>query len=315
MLTPVKAALVLLLFLLVAVSLNRLFTAAFGRRTRRRRRLWNGRWSGLRNGSGGVIRTPANKRAWWPSFEAVLQTADVSLTPAGFITVTAFAGAAGFTAGSLLFGSWKGLLLTGGLLAAVPTLWLRSRQISRQLRRRKALLPALESFYQDYVLASGGNVRVALGQAVESGRLPRQAQGVFVRLHAGLALQWDPAESLGLFAASFASRWADLFTGLLGSALADGTDIRDGLRNLITDMRRAARQDQLERNRLLEIRLANFSPLIFLGVFLVVNFRMDPGMAWRHYVLSDAGREMLLDTLVLIGLSFVMGLYLSLRKE
>src|SRR5690606_32131996 len=183
------------------------------------------------------------------------------------------------------------------------------------LRRRKALLPALESFYQDYVLASGGNVRVALGQAVESGRLPRQAQGVFVRLHAGLALQWDPAESLGLFAASFASRWADLFTGLLGSALADGTDIRDGLRNLITDMRRAARQDQLERNRLLEIRLANFSPLIFLGVFLVVNFRMDPGMAWRHYVLSDAGREMLLDTLVLIGLSFVMGLYLSLRKE
>lgn len=309
MLTQGKWTLALLLFLLTYVAVNRLLTAAFGRHAWRRRRLWT------RRRRAGTFRHQVNKPSSLTALAELLQTADVSLSPAGFIVLTAMAAAAGFTAGTILFASLKGFLVTGALLAVLPTLWLRSRQISRQLKRRKALLPALESFYQDYVLAAGSNLRVALGQTVASGRLPRHAQTVFGRLHAGLAVQLDPADSLRLFAVSFASRWADLFAGLLHSALADGTDIKEGLRSLISDMRRAARNDQLERNRLLEIRLANFSPLLFLAVFLVVNFHIDPDLAWRYYVQSDAGREMLLDTVVLIGLSFVMGIYLSLQKE
>lgn len=321
MLTPGKGAIALLLFLLVYVAVSRLLAAAFGKPRRARpvgfrpgRTLGfgqTGRRVPKKRGFGGTVRLPLDGR----SLAELLQTAEVNVPPAGFAVLSAVLGAAGVAAGSVLFGSLKGVIVPGGLLLLAPSLWVRSRLVNRQIKRRKELLPALESFYQGYVLSPGRNIRIAVRQAVESGRLPRHAQLVFERLHAGLTVHWDQEDALRLFAASFSSRWADLFAALLRTALDNGTDIGDGLRELVADMRRAARSDQAERNRLLEIRLANFSPLLFLAVFLAVNFRMDPDMARRYYFLTDTGKEMLLDAFVLIGLSFVMGIYLSLRKE
>jgi Flp pilus assembly protein TadB len=280
------------------------------------------RWSGEAGsgtGRGGIPGYGVAAKPFKPtgrsSLAEMLVSAEAGLSPTGFAVLSVIAGCAGFAGGAVLLGSAKGTLVSAGLLMLLPSLWLRSRLASRQLKRRKDLLPALESFYQGYVLSPGRNVRVAIRHAAHSGRLPRHAQTVFERLNAELTVGRNPSDSLRLFAASFASRWADLFTSLIGTALDDGTDIAEGLRELIADMRRARRNDQAERNRLLEIRMASFSPLLFLAVFLAVNFRMDPDMARRHYLLSDTGKEMLLDAFVLIALSFMMGVWLSLRKE
>lgn len=348
MLTPVKGAVCLLLFLLAYLSVSRLIMAAVGgfpagrtgrkfrwragrhgwhagRNFRRRagRAVWRhadgtaGRqagWADRRSAGSGTGR-PAILPAGRNALAERLHAADAGLAPAGFAALSALLGAAGLAAGAVVFGNVKGMLVPAGLLFLLPSLWLRSRLASRRLKRRKDLLPALETVYQGYVLSPGRNIRVALRHAVESGRLPRHAQPVFERLHAGLTVHWDPEDALRLFTASFASRWADLFARLLQSALEDGTDAAEGMRELIADMRRAQRNDQAERNRLLEIRLANVSPLLFLAVFLAVNVRMDPAMAYRYYVLSDAGKDMLLDALVMVGLSFAAGASLSLRKE
>lgn len=315
MLMPFKWVISFLLFLLLYVFFSQLLKAAVGRSPVRRSGWLAGAWrwrGGRRTGKASVLR--AGSRGGF-ALKELLYNAEVEMSPAGFAVLSAILGAAGMAAGSMVFGSAKGTLVLGIILAALPSLWLRSRLAGRRLKRRKELLPSLEVVYQDYVLLPARNIRVALRKTVESGRLPSQTQTVFERLHAGLSVHWDQEEALRLFADSFGNRWADLLAALLRTALEDGTDISGGLRELIGDMRRAVRSDHAERNRLLEIRMANFSPLLFLAVFLGVNFRMDPDLAYRYYVQSEAGKEMLLDAFVLILLSFMMGIYLSLRKE
>lgn len=343
MLTPVRWAAALLLFILLFAAFRLFLAAAFGRpgmrRFRRgfrsvsgdgfrslfrsgtgfRRRTAEPAWRRFagREWAGRPVRSRARAfgRAGRNALAARLEAADAGLTPAAFAALSVAASAFGLAAGTAAFESLKGMLVPGAVGLALPSLWLRSRLAGRQIRRRKDLLPALESFYQELVLSPGGNIRSAIRRTVESGRLPRHAQAVFERLHAGLTVHRDLEDCLLPFADAFASRWADQFAGLLQIALEDGADISGGLRELISDMRRAQRIDQAERNKLLEIRLVSFSPLLFLAIFLAVNFRLDPEMAHRHYIASDAGREMLLHALAMIVLSFALGVYLSLRKE
>ncbi|MOA32007.1 hypothetical protein D3C78_1531950 [compost metagenome] len=79
-------------------------------------------------------------------------------------------------------------------------------------------------------------------------------------------------------------------------------------------MRRARRTNELERNRLLEIRIANFSPLLFLVIFIAINFHCNQDNSYFYYVIDPQGRDMLLNALVLIFVSFLMGLWLSRKK-
>jgi hypothetical protein len=79
-------------------------------------------------------------------------------------------------------------------------------------------------------------------------------------------------------------------------------------------MRKARRANQQERNKLLEIRLANFSPVLFLGLFVGINFHYTPENAYLYYIVDPKGRDLLLNAVVLIFISFVMGLWLSRRK-
>lgn len=329
--TPARWAVVLLLFMLLHVAFSRLLAAVFGREGSRRFRFrpagragirpwpWRRTAGGARGGFPAAGLAGFAKRPFGPagtrSLADLLVAAEANLSPAAFAALSAAAGVCGLVAGAALFGHLKGVLIPGAAGFLLPSLWLRNRLAGRQLKRRKDLLPALESFYQEVVLSPGRNIRAAIRRTVESGRLPRHAQSVFERLHAELAVRRDPEDGLRLFAASFSSRWADQFAGLLRIALEDGADVTEGLRELVSDMRRAQRNDQAERNRLLEIRLVSFSPLAFLAVFLAVNFRLDPAMAHRHYIASEAGRDMLLHALVMIVLSTALGLYLSLRKE
>jgi len=183
-----------------------------------------------------------------------------------------------------------------------------------QMRSRIDFLPAVELFYQSYLSTGGRQVKIALGRMVEERRLTGPLLSIFEQLYINLSVRGDDEASLRIFSAAVGHVWADYFANLLRVALADGTPIADNLKELIGDMRRAARADQQERNRLLEIRIANFSPILFLALFIGVNIRYNPEGAWRYYVLDPHGRDMLLNAAALIFASFLMGIWLSRRR-
>lgn len=244
----------------------------------------------------------------------LLLSSRAGLSPGLFLFVQCALGLSGVLAGSLFFGGVKGTLAMGMLLALLPYIWLRMRLLTLQMKTGYRLLPAIEVFYQCYVLAESKNIRQVLRNAIEAERMMYPIRDVFEQLYRNLMIHADIDKSLRLFALSLGSPWAEHFASLLRIGLAEGVDLGDGLKELITDMRSSARADRVERNRLLEIRIANFTPILFLAVFLFVNFRIDARLAWSYYVLSAEGRDMLLDALVLIGASFIMGIYLSLRR-
>lgn len=244
----------------------------------------------------------------------LLQSSQAKLKLAGFMWISLVAGTIGVLIGSLYFASWQGIVVLGSIMTGIPYLTLRSKLISRQMSHRMELLPAVELLYQAYLLSTGNNIRAALQAVVQGGRMPQGVAPIFEQLHVGLMMRRGSEECIRIFALALGSRWADHLAELLRYALDDGANIAVGLQELITDMRRAIRSDQAERNRLLEIRIANFSPLLFLFLFIAVNYRLHPEQAYFYYVVSAEGKKMLLDSLVLIAGSFMMGLYLSLRK-
>jgi hypothetical protein len=96
--------------------------------------------------------------------------------------------------------------------------------------------------------------------------------------------------------------------------LTEGADLSASLQELIQDMRQSQTADQAARNRLLEIRIANFSPPIFFVLFILVNFRLNGQQAFYYYLVDAGGKNMLLNGLILMFASFVMGLWLSIRR-
>jgi hypothetical protein len=244
----------------------------------------------------------------------LLRSSQVLMEQGSFILISCMAGTAGVAVGMLYFASVKGVVIIGLFLLLAPYVWLRSHLLNKQLKHRLDLLPAVECFYQLYVLSETKNVRTVLHAALEGNRIPATLQSTFKQLYAGLMIHQDRESCLRTFSYALGSRWSDHFTAMLRYAIEDGTDLSDGLRELIADMRQAIRTDHADRNRLLEIRIANFSPLLFLAVFIAVNVRIDPKQTYYYYVVSEAGRNMMLDALMLIGASFGMGLYLSMRR-
>jgi hypothetical protein len=137
---------------------------------------------------------------------------------------------------------------------------------------------------------------------------------VFEQLYRNLATTREADQSLRIFTLSLGHAWSRYFAGILRVALLEGNPVGDSMRELISDMRKAQLADQYERNRLLEIRIANFTPIVFLLLFLAVNVKINAHSAYLYYVVDPGGRNMLLNALVLIFSSFVMGIYLSMKR-
>lgn len=310
MLIAAKYACLILLFLLVYIAVSHLlFGAVLGKETSGRLNAAKLRMNNRRRKFGGCIQS-----ALVSYLSELLQSVRVKLNAGQLLMFSCVSGAAGITAGLLYFASLKGVVVLGLLLMLTPYVWLRSRLVSMQIRHRIDFLPAVEAFYQMYLLSESKNVRSVLGAALDGERMPRSVRSVFEQLYMGLMIRRNLDDCLRTFVFALGSRWADHLAAMLHLAIEDGADISIGLRELIGDMRQAIRTDHADRNRLLEIRIANFSPLLFLVVFLAVNFRIDSEQAYQYYVISETGRSMLLDALLLIGASFGMGLYLSMRK-
>ncbi|GIP35436.1 type II secretion system F family protein [Paenibacillus sp. J2TS4] len=220
----------------------------------------------------------------------------------------------GFIGAVLFFPSVKGIVALSLIAALLPYLILRMQLITNQLRTRMDFLPAVEIVYQTYLLAPHPNVRNVIHQALQENRIRYPLKPVFEQLHRNLSMNREVDDALRIFRLSLGHLWADYFASIIRIALMEGNDISLNLKELINDMRKAKLADQIARNRLLEIRIASFSPLFFLAVFLIVNFKINYDNAYHYYFVDAAGRNMLLDALLLIFGGFMMGVYLSMKR-
>jgi Flp pilus assembly protein TadB len=186
--------------------------------------------------------------------------------------------------------------------------------VHRRMQTQMDFLPAVELFYQCYLVTGERQVRIALQRTVEERRLLGPMQSVFEQLYRNLSVRGDDEASLRLLAASLGHLWADYFVNILRVALVEGVSISDSLKELLSDMRKARRANEQERNRLLEIRVANFSPVLFLALFIGINLRYNKDNSYYYYMIDPQGRDMLLNAMVLIFASFLMGLWLSRKK-
>lgn len=244
----------------------------------------------------------------------MLETIKPNYSVKRFVKATMFMMMLGVLAGGLVFTSVKGGVVVGFIAGASPYAILRMRLVHRQMKARLDFLPALEVFYQYYVLSQQKNIRIVLASVLREERMMYPIQAMFARLERNLSTMRDADESLHIFSLSFGHIWAGYFVNMLRVSIHEGIDISPHLQQLISDMRKAQRADQTERNKLLEIRIANFTPIVFLLVFLAINFKINFDHAYYYYVLDPAGRSLVLDAMLLIFASFLMGIYLSIKK-
>lgn len=244
----------------------------------------------------------------------LMEALQLKVRPGAFVVLSVLLLLAGVASGGLFFQSVKGTLLFGLLLGSMPYTILRAMLVHRRMQTQMDFLPAIELFYQCYVVTGERQVRIALQRTVEERRLLGPMQSVFEQLYRNLSVRGDDEASLRLMAASLGHVWADYFVNILRVALVEGVPVTDGLKELLQDMRKARRANEQERNRLLEIRVANFSPILFLALYIGINLKYNKDNSYYYYVIDPQGRDMLLNAMVLIFASFLMGLWLSRKK-
>ncbi|MFD0715957.1 type II secretion system F family protein [Paenibacillus sp. GCM10027626] len=246
--------------------------------------------------------------------DELLEALALPISPSSMFACTAILLTVGMSFGLFFFNSVKGMMFVGGAAAAAPYTLLRMVLIHRQLQMRIDFLPAVELFYQCCLMNGGRQLRVALQRAVEEKCLLGPMQSAFEQLYRNLSVRGDDEASLRIFATTLGHVWADYFVNIVRVGMTEGHPISESLKELITDMRKARRSNQQERNKLLEIRLANFSPVLFLALFIGINFYYNADNAYLYYVLDPGGRDLLLNAFALIFGSFLMGLWLSRKK-
>lgn len=307
------AAICALLFLLLFASIYtgmQLWLA----RTMRQRRLENRRIQGRLEQEEEADRPVPVYGKLHAHVADLLAAVSWSISPSSFLSGALFAACVGFAGGAALFESYSSACLFALILGSIPYIVLRMKLVSLQLATRLEFLPAVELFYHCYLITGCRHVRTALQKTVDERRLPGEVQAVFAQLCRQLSVRDTYDDSLRRFSLAFGHMWADYFASILKVALAEGHDVSGNLKDLISDMRKAQLANQQERHRLLEIRIANFTPALFLALFLGVNFRLNYEASYRYYLLESSGRGMLLNAVALLFGSLLMGIYLSRKK-
>lgn len=310
MIAVAKAALLLLLLILFYLFIRLMLLSLISRQSIRGRLLYQ------RNG--GYLQRLAAGFPFLRGIYGHVKTLIVSVGKAGsaqvFFVWTSILFLTGVIMGALFFAGFRGVVSAALMLGGLPYLFLRIRLFNLQMQTRLELLPALEVFYHSYVLSEHKNIRSVLKDSLEGNRLRYPMKPIMEQLYRSLMIGKDHEDGLRIFSVTLGSVWGGYFSGILRVGMEEGTDVTENLRELIEDMRRAQRTDQIDRNRLLEIRMANFTPIVFLGVFMFINFKLNFQQAYHYYVEDVGGREMLLDAFVMIFVSFLVGIYLSVRR-
>lgn len=254
------------------------------------------------------------RKSGFQKFTLLLEASGIQLKWLGFLYACILLMLIGIMTGVLFFQSVKGVVITGTMMALLPFIVLRLKLLGLQLQARMDFLPAVEVVYQYYILGSPHSLITALQTTLEEQRITHPIRAVFERFYRNIVMKRELEECLSLFVISLGHLWALHFISIVRVALLEGNDVSRALKELIDDMRRAKRTDQAERNRLLEIRIANFTPILFLLLFMFVNFQMNYDSSLYYYFMDPEGRNLLLDALLIIFASFLMGIYLSVKR-
>lgn len=312
MLNEVTVVLCLVLFLLLYVSAHFGFSVLWDQLSLKRRLA--GRGARSRRTDTAPLRSVRSSKAYVLAADMLAAVGWEKINPDSFFALSIIMGLTGAAGGVLLFHTLLPALLLSLMLGLLPFVMLWMRLVSRQMAAQLEFLPAVELFYQSCLVTGSRHIRAALQKISEERRLPGEVQAVFDQLSRNLSVGEDEETSVRRFCLAFGHAWADHFGSILRVALSEGNDVTANLKELISDMRKAQLASQQERHRLLEIRLANFTPALFLALFIGINFRMNPEASYQAYVLDSSGRGMLLNALALIFGSLIMGLYLSRRR-
>ncbi|MDR6884599.1 hypothetical protein [Bacillus sp. 3255] len=305
-----KYVFVLLLFLLVFVVVRSVLHAAI-RQRESRWRLQYVKTAAINHRFSEFL---GNRSRLFRHVRELMESVETGFSVQAMLMFSVILSLAGLLTGLLFFQSFKGVTVLTLIGASFPYFMLRLKLVSIRLQTRLEFLPAVEIFYQYYMVDPNKNLKSALKYCLEENRILYPIKPVFEQLYRNLMTQRDTEESLRIFSLTLGHTWGDYFIGIVRVALAEGCYVGDSLKDLIAAMRKAQRFDQMERNRLLEIRIANFSPILFLGLFLFINFKVNADNAYLYYIVDPVGRNMLLDALLLIFVSFLMGIYLSMRR-
>lgn len=246
--------------------------------------------------------------------DLLLASSQLQLSHKQFIFITISLSILGIVLGKLYFTNLSSLLLCSLFFSCLPYCIARSYLVSKRLEAQREFLPAIELFYQYYLITGGMQIKLALGKMIDEKELMNVMQQNFTQLYRNLTLNPNIEYSLSLFNHSTGHRFARYFTQMVLVALQEGVSIKGGLKDLIDDMRKAKKQNETERHRLLEIRIANFTPILFLVFFIGVNMVANTEQAIQAYVYDERGRTLILHSLVLILLSLVMGISISRKK-
>ncbi|MDQ6422833.1 type II secretion system F family protein [Paenibacillus sp. LHD-117] len=299
-----------LLFLLFSYIIGNLLELAIGRRKLRSRLKYESPLS-MRNL---LIRQFKGYTRLRNHLAELLETLRLKMTADLFAATSFLLLLCGIAVGGAYFQTAKGTLLFGFVMGLAPYVALRGLLIHRRMQAQLDFLPAVELFYQCYLVTGERHVRTALQRTIEEKRLLGPMQAVFEQLYRNLSVRGDDDASLRLMASSLGHVWADYFVNIMRVALTEGVTVSDGLRELLADMRKARRSNEQERHRLLEIRVANFTPVLFLALFVGINVKYNRANAYYYYLLDPQGKDILLNAIVLIFGSFLMGLWLSRKK-
>lgn len=300
----------LLLFVLLYIVVRSLIDSAEDKRQLRSRLTYESPYS-IRRMLEGHFKPYGTLRS---HVAELLETLRMKMAPDTFLGFSAMLLLCGVAAGGLFFQTAKGGLLFGFIIGFTPYIGLRGLLIHRRIGAQLDFLPAVELFYQCYLVTGERHVRIALQRTIEEKRLLGPMQAVFEQLYRNLSVRGDDEASLRIMSASLGHLWSDYFVQILRVALSEGVSVSDSLRELLADMRKARRANEQERHRLLEIRVANFTPILFLALFIGINLRYNQSNAYYYYLQDPQGRDMLLNALLLIFGSFLMGLWLSRKK-
>lgn len=197
-------------------------------------------------------------------------------------------------------------------LGALPVLVLYMLAIRRQVKIRLSFLHAMEVFYQAYVSIPHRNIRVVVAKIFNEQRLPIPIRPLFRELNDQLI--FGNKAALQQFASTLQHEWGYTFAHLVGIGMEEGANLDEALQAFIRDLRDAQASAWADRNRLLEIRLANFSLPLVVALFLGVNFYFNPAVASQAYFQDLHGRALIMQSVILMVLSFGMGIWLSIRR-
>ena len=113
----------------------------------------------------------------------------------------------------LFFQTLKGVIIVTSICVSLPYMLLRLKLVSVRLQTRLEFLPAVEVFYQYYMVDPNKNMKMALKYCLEENRILYPIKPVFEQLYRNLMTQRDTEESLRIFSLTLGHTWADYFVG------------------------------------------------------------------------------------------------------